>query len=59
MLVAQQARAVRRRSAAWYRGAIGLCEALRIEAHFGRVAARLTRRALGGQSVQKGDHDEK
>jgi len=39
----------RRRFAAGYRGEMGLCDALRIEAHFGRVAARLTRRTLACQ----------
>lgn len=33
-------------AAAWYRGENWLCNALRIEADFGKVAARLTRRAL-------------
>jgi hypothetical protein len=30
---------------------IGLCNVLRLEAHFGKVAARLTRRALGGKAM--------
>jgi hypothetical protein len=33
-------------AAAGYRGENWLCNALRIEADFGKVAARLTRRAL-------------
>jgi hypothetical protein len=32
-------------AAAWYRGENLLCNALRIEADFGKVAAQLTRRA--------------
>ena len=32
--------------AIWYRGQTRLHTALRIEAHFGKVAARLTRKAL-------------
>jgi hypothetical protein len=49
----KRVRAVRRRcvqsdaaAAAWYRGENWLCNALRIEADFGKVAARLTRRAI-------------
>ena len=34
-------------AAAGYRGENWLCNALRIEADFGKVAARLTRRAFG------------
>lgn len=44
---AQQARAGRRRCRCRVSGRKRLCKALRIEADFGRVAARLTRRALG------------
>jgi hypothetical protein len=33
-------------AAAWHRGENWLCNALRIEADFGKVAARLTGRAL-------------
>jgi hypothetical protein len=32
----------RHRSAVWYRGENWLCDVLRVEAHFGKVAARLT-----------------
>jgi len=53
-LAAYQARAVRRRSAAGYRGENWLCDVLRIEAHFGKIAARLTRRALGGTEKEIG-----
>jgi hypothetical protein len=40
-------------AAAWYRGENWLCNALRIEADFGKVAARLTRRALGSLKIAR------
>jgi len=41
-------------AAAGYRGENQLCKALRIEAAFGKVAAWLTRRALGGEGRGSG-----
>ena len=35
-----------------------LCDVLRVEAHFGKVAARLTRRALGQQAEERGSTNE-
>ena len=37
----------RLRFSVWYRGQNWLCDVLRVVAYFGKVAARLTRRALG------------
>ena len=45
-IVALPNKRVRSDAAAWYQGENRLCNALRIEADFGKVAARLTRRAL-------------
>ena len=48
-IVALPNKRVQSDAAAWYRGENWLCNALRIEADFGKVAARLTRRALGSK----------
>jgi hypothetical protein len=45
-IVALSNKRVQSDAAAWYRGENWLCNEIRIEADFGKVAVRLTRRAL-------------